>query len=57
MRAVAANAVSKVVTDAGGQAQTTGVPTGRYFVFSTATYKQRPVFWQVPIALQTGKIR
>jgi len=55
MRAIAANAVSKVVTDAGGQAQTAGLPAGRYFVFSTATYKQRPMFWQVPIELHAGK--
>jgi len=55
MRAIAANAVSKVVTDAGGQAQTAGLPAGRYFVFSTAMYKQRPMFWQVPVELHPGR--
>jgi len=55
MRAIAANAVSKVVTDASGQAQTSGLPAGRYFVFSTAMYKQRPMFWQVPVELHAGK--
>jgi len=55
MRAVAANAVSKVVTDSSGQAQTPMLPAGRYYVFSTAKYKQRPMFWQVPIELHAGR--
>src|SRR5262249_22370658 len=55
MRAIAANAVSNVVTDATGQAQTPALPVGRYFVFTTARYKERPVFWQVPIELHAGK--
>ena len=55
MRAIQAGAVSRVTTDASGQAQTQALPVGRYYVFSTAMYKQRPMFWQVPVDLRAGQ--
>jgi hypothetical protein len=54
LRAIQASTVSLVKTDAGGRAQTQTLPAGRYYVFGTLVFNQRPMVWQVPIDLRAG---
>ena len=54
MKAIQTNTVSQVKTDAGGRAQTSTLPPGRYYVFGAVTFNQRPMVWQVPVDLRAG---
>lgn len=54
MQAIRASSVSLVQTDARGHAQTAALPAGRYYVFGTLVFNQRPMIWHVPIDLRAG---
>jgi hypothetical protein len=52
--AIQARTVSLVKTDAAGHARMASLPAGRYYVFGTWTYNNRPMVWQEPIDLHPG---
>ena len=54
MNSIQAKTVSAVRTDAEGHAHTPALPTGRYYVFATLTYDNRPMVWQEPVDLHPG---
>jgi hypothetical protein len=55
LRAIQASTVSLVKADAGGHARTQTLLPGRYYVFGTPIFDQRPMVWHVPIDLRAGK--
>ena len=54
LNAINAKTVSAVRTDAAGHARTPAIPAGRYYVFGTLMYDNKPMVWQEVIDLHAG---
>jgi hypothetical protein len=54
LSAIESRTASSVRTDATGHARTTSLPPGRYYVFATLVFGDKPMAWQEPIDLRPG---